>query len=376
MKRLIASVLCLLAAFNLSLAVDRGDGADEILAVVNGEAITYQEIVGDADMQAEINAARSIRGVPADVSDEEIERQIVAVRLQSFVLQKLLDHEADRVQLKISESQMRSIINREKKLLGLAEGDMKGWATYLKEKFNLTPGEYRERRREEIRRGEIMNYMAGLYGALPSSFPLEIYFSMSVTPKDVREEFERTSDKWRVARNIDYRQFRLIFPAETSQDIRIKLGEAMDGGDTSVYERVLKGESMEAASEGLKRLIEDDLKLPGVTIEISDRQKAKDDRDLLPIAYRMVLSVPTTGGVSEVGVGDQYQDDDGQIYDVYMFIQLFSREDGDLRNYESPKVQEGIRATIENQRLAQNRVKVEQALIKRAAIVPENLFAR
>lgn len=375
MKRL-PVILLLLCATSMCFAIDRGDGADEILAIVNGKAITYQEIVGDADMQAEINAARAIRRIPLeDMTDDQIESQLVAMRLQSFILHKLLDNEADRVQLKVTDSQMRAIINREKKLLGLADSDIKGWASYLKDKFNLTPSEYRERRRAEIRRGEIMNYMAGLYGALPASFPLEVYFSMSVTPKDVREEFDRTSERWRIARNITYRQFRLIFPAETAQDVRQKLGIAIAEGETSVHARVVKGESMEAASDGLRRLIEDDLKLPGVTIEISPRQTVKDDRDLSPMAYRMVLSVPTTGGVSEVG-GDQYSDEDGQVYDVYMFVHLISREDGDLRNFESPKVQEGIRATIEHQRLAQNRAKVEQALIKRAAIVPENLFAR
>ena len=40
------------------------DGINEILAVVNGDAITYQEIVGDIDLQAEINAARSLQGLP------------------------------------------------------------------------------------------------------------------------------------------------------------------------------------------------------------------------------------------------------------------------------------------------------------------------
>jgi hypothetical protein len=374
MKRLVVIVL-LLTVTSMSFAIDRGDGANEILAVVNGQAITYQEIVGETDMQAEINAARTIRGVPPDIADAEIERQLVSARLQAFVLNKLLDNEADRVQLKVSDSQMRAIINREKKLLGFEEGDIKAWAGYLKDKFNLTPSEYRERRRAEIRRGEIMNYMAGLYGALPPSYPLEIYFSMSVTPKDVREEFDRTAERWRIARNITYRQFRLVFPTETPMDVRQKLYTAVAEGETSVYQKVVKGESLEAATVSLRRLIEDDLKLPGATIEITPKQTVKDDRDLSPMAYRMVLSVPTTGGVSEVG-GDQYTDEDGQVYDVYMFVQLESREDGDLRNFESPKVQEGIRATIEHQRLAQNRVKVEQALLKRAAIVPENLFAR
>jgi hypothetical protein len=373
MKR-IPAVLLLLLATSLVVADERADGSDEILAIVNGKAITYQEIVGDFDLQAEINATRSIQRVPADVADEDIEEQLVFQRLRSYILQRLLDAEADRVQLKITDSQMRAIINREKKYLGLKDGDVKAWASYLKEKFNLTPGEYLERKRGEIRRNEILNYMAGLYGPLPASFPLEIYFSLSVTPRDVREDFDREADFWRVARNIDYRRFRLLYPPEVSLEAKGKLYSAVNDGETSVRARVLKGESMEAASDGLKKLIED-LGLPGTRLELFERTTAKDDNQLDPTTYQMVLSVSANGGVSELGYAED-TDDEGQKLEGFQFVQLFSRDDGDRRNFESPKIQEGIRAKIERRRLSQNQSKVEQALVKRAAIVPEKLFPR
>ena len=374
MKRILAAVLLLLFICPLVVADERSDGSNEVLAVVNGKAITYQQIVGDLDMQAEINATRTIQRVPAEIADEEIEDQLVFQRLRSYILQRLLDAEAERVQLKISDSQMRGIINRQKKNLGLRDDDVKSWAGYLKEKFNLTPGEYLERTRGEIRRNEILNYMAGLYGPLPAQFPLEIYFSLSVTPRDVREEFDRTADSWRVARNIDYRRFRLLYPPEVARESQGKLYAAVITGENSVRERMLKGESIEAASDGLKKLIED-LGIPGVRLELGERATAKDDSDLDPLTYQMVLSVPAKGGISELGYAED-TDGEGQKLDGFQFVQLFSREDGDRRNYESPKVQEGIRAAIERQRLAQNRSKVEQALLKRAAIVPEKLFPR
>ncbi|MCB9894724.1 MAG: SurA N-terminal domain-containing protein [Planctomycetes bacterium] len=374
MKRILAAALLLIVVCPLVVADERSDGADEILAVVNGKAITYQQIVGDLDMQAEINATRTVQRVPADIADSEIEQQLVFQRLRNYILQRLLDAEADRVQLKISDSQMRGIIIRQKKNLGLRDDDVKAWASYLKEKFNLTPGEYLERTRGEIRRNEILNYMAGLYGPLPAQFPLEIYFSLSVTPRDVREEFDRTADSWRIARNIDYRRFRLLYPPEVARENQAKLYSAVLNGDNSVRERVIKGESMERASDGLKKLIED-LGIPGAQLELGERKTAKDDSDLDPLTYQMVLSVPANGGISELGYAED-TDDEGQKLEGFQFVQLFSREDGDRRNYESPKVQEGIRAAIERERLSQNQAKVERALLKRAAIVPEKLFQR
>ncbi|MCB9934942.1 MAG: SurA N-terminal domain-containing protein [Planctomycetes bacterium] len=375
MKRLLTALiaLCLLGGVVIANG-ERADGANEILAVVNGQAITYQEIVGDSDMQTEISTTRASQRVPATVSDKEIEKQLVSQRLISYVLQKLLDAEADRVQLKISDSQMRAVLMRERKYIGLADSDVRGWASYLKEKYNLTPGEYRERRRGEIRRNEVMNYMAGAYGPLPPQFPLEIYFSMSVSPADLREEFAREADQWRIARNIDYRRFRLLYPSETSLDAVRKLQNAVIMGDTSVLARVQKNESLENASEGLIKLIED-LALPGVKLELGDRTTARDDSELDVRTYQMALSVPATGGISDPGYAED-EDADGQKLIGMQFVQLYSREDGDRRDFESPKVQEGLRVTIENQRFVQNRSKVEQALLKRAAIVPEKLFVR
>ena len=373
MHRILIATL-LICVFG-ALGFAEPDGTNEILAVVNGDAITYQEIVGDTDMQAEVNATRSIQGLPADVTDKQIEKELVFQRLKDFILQRLLDAEADRIQLTITDSQMRAIINAERKRLGLDEDDAKGWATYLKEKFNLTPTEYRERTRNQIRRNEIMNYMAGLYGPLQPQIPLEIYFSLSVTPAEVRAEFDRTAELWRIAREIDYREFRLVYPSDKlSRDDKMKLISAVVEGENSVRDRVLENESLEKASEGLDALIKD-MGIPGLRMELTERDTVRDDRDLDPTTYQLVLQVPVTGGVSEVAAYDD-TDDDGQRLEGFKFIILYSRTEGDRRNFESPKVQEAIRMSIENQRLVQNRAKVEQALLKRAAIVPERNFKR
>lgn len=351
------------------------DGINEILAVVNGDAITYQEIVGDIDLQAEINAARSLQGLPASVTDAQIEKELVFQRLESFILQKLLDAEADRIQLKITDAQMRAIVNSERKQIGLDETDAKGWATYLKEKYNLTPTEYREKRRTTIRQNEIMNYMSGLYGPLPKQYPLEIYFELSVTPADLRKEFERTAEKWRIAKNIDYREFRLEYPADKlSRDDKFKLVTAVVEGENSVRQRVLNNESLEKASEGLQALI-DDMAVPGLRMILTERTTVPDDLELDPTTYQLVLQVPVTGGVSDAAAYDD-TDENGQRLEGFKFVKLYSRTEGDRRDFESPLVQESIRIGIQNRQFVQNRSKVEQALLKRAAIVPERNFRR
>lgn len=370
----VAVCLCLTCAF-LAAEPERPDGKNEILAVVNGEAITYQEVVGDQNLQAEINSARAFRNLPPSVTDGQIERELVYSSLQTFILNKLLDAEADRVQLKITDAQMRAIINAERKSIGLDETDAKAWATYLKEEYALTPAEYREKRRTDIRRNEILNYMSGLYGPLPPQYPLEVYFELSVKPAEVRKEYEATAETWRIAKDIDYREFRLIYPADKlSLEEKRKLVFAAVEGDNSVRSRVLANESLEKASESLKAMIEE-MAVPGLRMEMTDRQTAPDDRDLDPTTYQLVLQVPLTGGVS-LASGFDDRDENGQRLEGIKFVQVFSRKEGDRRDFESPKVQEAIRIGIQNQRLVQNRAKVEQALMKRAAIVPERNFKR
>jgi hypothetical protein len=157
-------------------------------------------------------------------------------------------------------------------------------------------------------------------------------------------------------------------------DDRLKLLHATESGENSVYERVLRGESMEAATTGLRQLIED-LAIPGLSLEITPREVIPDDAGLDPTVYDMVLQPPTTGGLSELGSASE-TDDAGTNYEGFMFVQLFSREDGTARAFEDIKVQEGIREAIFSRRLQENQQKVQNDLLRRAAIVPQHLFPR
>jgi hypothetical protein len=88
-----------------------------------------------------------------------------------------------------------------------------------------------------------------------------------------------------------------------------------------------------------------------------------------------VLSLPVTGGVSDIGSAPE-TDDKGTKFEGYMFIQLFSKEEGDARRFDDPKVQTTISQMLYNRALQENMAKVQQALLKRAVIVPDRLIAR
>jgi hypothetical protein len=225
------------------------------------------------------------------------------------------------------------------------------------------------RRRQEITRNETMNYMAGAYGPLPPQNPLAVYFALSVTPRDVRKEFEKDSEKYVYAYDIKYREFILKIPEDSNYDRRKAIVNAVDGSKNSVRARVLSGESIKAASSSLSQLIEEQ-GVPGAEVVVSDEKHAKDDSELEPIVYRMVLTLPPTGGVSELASYAETTDD-GTVYGGVRFIKLISCRFGALRVFDDPKVQEGIREQLFAQRLAENRRKVEQELLRRAAIVPE-----
>lgn len=375
MKRTLLSLIVILIATATPRAQELDiDGFNEVLAIVNGHVITYQEIVGDGDIQAEVNARRAIYNYDQRITDREIERQMVYERLPSFVLQRLLDAEAARIKLRIPDSQMRTVLDRERRALGLKQEDTRAWASYLRERFNLTPSEYRERRRSEIMRNETMNYMAGAYGPFPPQFPLEIYFSLSVTPRDVRREFDRVRERYVIPLDIHFREFRLLMPQDTDLAVRGKLAEAAAEPrvESSVYARVLRGESLEGASDGLRRMIQD---IPGVSLTLSEPRVEADDSNLDTTITEQILSVPTTGGFSEPAT--YYETgEDGTQYIGIVFVQVFSRKDGSLRAFEDPKVQQGIRDRIFSRRFQNNQQKVERELMKRAAIVPELQFRR
>lgn len=355
-------------------AQNRTSGSTQVLVTVNGRPITYHQIVGDRDMQAEINALRQTRGRALEgVPDSRLEEVIVSQSVTNYVLQQLLDAEADKLMVRVTDTIMRGVLARERKAARIAEGDDQAWAAFLKTRYGMTPAEYREKRRTDLRRSEALYALAGARGALPNEAAAAGYFSLAVTPRDVRRAFEATSIKWRVSRNIDFEQFKLYFPEETPYDVVQKLEAALMNDATGVYPRVKsRGESMEASTDGLRKLL-DEQRYPGVRYTIQ-RTRAKDNTELDADTYRLVQS-PNPGDVSLPSALSE-EDEDGGKFQVITFVKVFSREDGDLRNFEDVQVQEAIRNELFQRRFQENRAKVEQALLHRAAIVPRSMINR
>lgn len=352
----------------------RIDGVDDILAIVNGKAITRQEVLAGVNIEQEVNTTRIVLNLGQEITDEAIEKNLVYSRLDGIIIDKLLDEEADKLNINISDSQLRPMLNFEMKALGIKVSDTRAWAAYLKQQYNQTPTEYKNRRRISMRRQTVMDYMAGQYGALPPDFPLEIYFSLSVTPKEVRKAYDEDPEKIRIARKIKYQSFRLLFPSNlTSISDRQKLNSAIQS-QTGVYVRVKKGESLEAASDGLEVLLKQ-LKIPGAKLEISKELFVKDDSELDATTSGMIRETPEQGGLSPLG-SVRETDKDGTAFEGIQFLRVISWEAGEAKNFEDPKVQKEFKDRIYNNKLVSNRDKVRRELIRKAAVIPELLLER
>ena len=128
------------------------DGSNEIVAVVDGTPITYQDVVGKLDLAIEVRTMRQVRRIPDSVTDKEIERAIVYSQIEVFIVNRLLLNEAHKVRVdaNVRDSDVRAIIRQERMQKGIADGDEIAWANYLQEKYSLTPSEYRDRKRTDV----------------------------------------------------------------------------------------------------------------------------------------------------------------------------------------------------------------------------------
>ncbi|MHC4840229.1 MAG: SurA N-terminal domain-containing protein [Planctomycetota bacterium] len=375
MKRLTIALLILLILPIVALADGnaRVDGVDDILAIVNGEAITREEVMAGVNIEQEINTLRVAYGLGQEFTDEALRKKLVYDRLDSIILDKLLDEEADKLQINITNAQLRPMLHFEMKSLGIKVSDTRAWAAYLKQQYNQTPTEYKNRRRIAMRRDTVLNYMAGQYGALPPDFPLEIYFSLSVTPKDIRKAYDEDPERVRIARNIRYQRFRLLFPSSiTSISDRQKMYAAIQNVGTGVYDRVKNGESIDAACDGLRALLKE-LNIPGAKVEVGKEEFAKDDTELDATTYGMVLETPEQGGLSSLGTIRE-TGKDGTVFEGVQFVRVIKWEAGETKNFEDPKVQKEFKDRLYNQKLVTNRDKVRRELISKAAVIPEALL--
>lgn len=348
------------------------DGSNEIVAVVDGTPITYQDVVGKVDLAVEVRTMRQVRRIADNISDKEIERAIVYSQIEVFVINRLLLNEARKVRVdsNIRDSDVRAVIKQERSAKGIADGDEIAWARYLQEKYSLTPSEYRERKRTEVIQQQMLYVMAGGQGSVPTEYPLSVFFPLSVTPRDLRAAFNAERLTNRNATQIDYRALTLIMPASTTLGDRQKLYDALKDAQA----RTRAGETLESAAAGLK-ILERQMGLIGLKVVVGERTIAKTQADLDDTAYQLVLSLPAGGGVSEAAGMAPF--DEGDLkYEGYMFVQLFSKREGDAISFDDPQWQSTKLAELQRARMDENIGKVQRALLRRAVIVPSRLIAR
>lgn len=374
MKRIALALLLTLMSPLAVLADVDGicDGANEIVAVVDGTPITYQDVVGKVDLAVEVRTMRQVRRIAENITDKEIERAIVYSQIEIFIVNRLLLNEARKVRVdaNIRDSDVRAVIKQERAAKGIAEGDEIAWARYLQEKYSLTPSEYRERKRTEVIQQQMLYVMAGGQGSVPTEYPLSVYFPLNVSPKDLRAAFNAERHTNKNATQIDYRALKLILPTTTSLGDRRKLYEALQDARA----RTSAGESLDSAAAGLK-ILERQMGLIGLKVVVGERTIAKTQADLDDTAYQLVLSLPARGGVSEIAGMAPYEEGDFK-YEGYMFVQLFSKREGDAISFDDPQWQSTKLAELQRAKMDENIGKVQRALLRRAVIVPSRLIAR
>ncbi len=374
MTRVTLAILVLLLVPFLALAEgDKlSDGSNEIVAVVDGTAITYQDVVGKLDLAIEVRTMRQVRRIPDNVTDQEIERAIVYSQIEVFIINRLLLNEARKVRVdaNIRESDVRALIKQERSQKGIADGDEIAWANYLQEKYSITPSEYRDRKRTEVIQQQMIYVMAGGQGNVPTEYPLSVYFPLNISPKDLRKAFNEERKVNKNATQIDYRSLKVIIAATTTLGDRKKLYEAL----VDAQSRARAGESLESAAAGLK-ILEKQMGLIGLKVVVGERKIAKSQADLDDTAYQLVLSLPERGGISDIAGIAPFDENDVK-FEGYELIQLFSKREGDAITFDDPQWQSTKLAELQRAKLDENIGKVQRALLKRAVIVPSRLIAR
>lgn len=374
MKRITAALMLMLLLPLAALAEGEKlcDGSNEIVAVVDGTPITYQDVIGKLDLAIEVRTMRQVRRIPENVTDQEIERAIVYSQIEIFIVNRLLLNEARKVRVdaNIRESDVRALIKQERTQRGIAEGDEIAWVSYLQEKYSLTPSEYRERKRTEVIQQQMIYVMAGGQGTVPTEYPLSVFFPLNISPKDLRKAFNEDRQFNKNATQIDYRTLKVIIPASTGIGDRRKLYEALQDAQA----RARAGESLDSAAAGLK-ILEKQMGLIGLKVVVGDRAIAKTQADLDDTAYQLVLSLPATGGISEIA-GISPFDENEVKYEGYEIVQLFSKREGDAISFDDPQWQATKLAELQRSKMDENIGKVQRALLKRAVIVPSRLIAR
>lgn len=116
---------------------------DRIVAVVNGEIITYQEL------------AQNVRALSGGANDPEATTRISGEVLDSMIDDIILRQEAERLQITVTDSEVENEIRQFKVRRRLSDDDFQRNLRLQ----GLTPEQFKERSRQDIVRHRMLSYM-------------------------------------------------------------------------------------------------------------------------------------------------------------------------------------------------------------------------
>lgn len=135
--------LAVMLASVLSLPTHAAQVVDRIVAVVNGEIITFQDLL------------QRIRAVTGQTPDPALAERIAPQVLDDMVNDIVLRQEAQRLQIEVSDSEVENEIRQFRVRRQLSEEDFQRGLRLQ----GMTPEQFKERSRQDIIKGKILGAM-------------------------------------------------------------------------------------------------------------------------------------------------------------------------------------------------------------------------
>jgi peptidyl-prolyl cis-trans isomerase SurA len=143
-------VLCIVAfCLSLGLSAQAAELVDRVVAVVNGKLITLFDV--NARVTELLQRTQGVAFKPDDPRNAELQREV----LDSMINDILIEQEAERLKLKVSETEIDTQIDEIKKKNNMTEQQLK--AELLKE--GMTFSQFREKMRKDNVKKRLLGYM-------------------------------------------------------------------------------------------------------------------------------------------------------------------------------------------------------------------------
>lgn len=340
------------------------DGKNEVLALVDGVPITVESIKSelgenlDTAVTTEMTLDVSVGG---RLTRERAEARVIMRAVRQTASSAILRKTAEEFGFRVSDAMVDARLDSLKEARGIARDDLKAWAEYTIETFGQTPLKFRQTARLQMMEFQSLQIMAGDYGPI-RGLTLPVFFPLEVAPSELKEEYERTKDQWRILTDVDYTLIAVGLPPTTGISSRTLVDSTL----RSARER-LKEESIEAVEAFVRTEVQ---RVADTTPEVRTFASVKvaNDRDLDGFGGNVRGMRP--GEVK--GVLPQRADD----LEWRFIIRLNSATVGVSREFSDVVVQRRLDSDIRQRKSYANQQRVREALLQRAVIVPQSVMGQ